>query len=513
MAAGRSPERVVMLGLDGLSQSFIDASLVQESMPNLQTLLRDSALGALKSTFPPYTAPAWTSITTGVDPGRHGVFGFTDVNGRPIADPQVAAPRVWDYVGRAGGRSIVVNIPITYPARPMEGILVAGMPAPSGASFAWPQQLSEELRSTGYVVDVAVREGAKESLRTMEALRRMTEIRGRTVARLAARETWDYFGVVFVLPDRIGHPWWKHIVPGSSHYETRAAERVRRHARGPLRALDDAIGGLLGALPSGTAVIVCSDHGFGPLRAEVFVDVALARAGLAPLPAGRFGHRLASRLGRSHLGRMAPERLRRAMRDRLATAGDGSEERAAWAAPSYESGVRLRDPGDESLAARAVEVLEGLTEPGGSPVMRSVLRREDVYHGPHVEAAPHLVCEPLDESVDIHDGLHAPDPWVSRESLTWGTHTSQGIVALSGAQAQEGLAGHAPDIAVTSLSLLGLRVEGLDGSSLVEPQSLPPSEPVMAGSDHAGRSQGGPAYSPDQEEEVLEHLRGLGYVD
>src|SRR5687768_2072329 len=71
-------QRVLMLGLDGLSAAFLRSPLVESTMPNLLGLLRDSSVGSLRSTVPPYTAPGWTSITTGMHPDRHGVFSFTD---------------------------------------------------------------------------------------------------------------------------------------------------------------------------------------------------------------------------------------------------------------------------------------------------------------------------------------------------------------------------------------------------------------------------------------------------
>jgi hypothetical protein len=121
------------------------------------------------------------------------------------------------------------------------------------------------------------------------------------------------------------------------------------------------------------------------------------------------------------------------------------------------------------------------------------------------------MCEMVDESVGLHNGQHAVTPWVSREDLPWGTHASEGIVAVTGAHASD-IEGKAADIAPTILALLGLEVEDLDGRSLVPP---PPDATRVSGgpAQSAQRVTDEDVYTPDQEAAVLEQLRGLGYVD
>jgi predicted AlkP superfamily phosphohydrolase/phosphomutase len=495
-----SSRPVLLLGLDGLGQEFIDAPLMTAAAPNLIALLRDGGLAPLRSTFPPYTAPAWTSITTGVGPGRHGVFGFTDRDGHAVSDASVAAPRLWDYVGQAGGRSVVLNMPITHPARVIDGVMVSGMPVPRGSAYTAPTTLAAELERDGYVVDVAVREDGQDGPGTLRRLQAMTEARGRVAVRLATTETWDLLVVVFVLPDRLGHPWWKYLVPGDALYDTGAAVRIREAAHKCLVALDRAVAELVAALPPGAAVVACSDHGFGSLRADLFFDVALSAAGLIDAAPARAG--ALARLGRSALGQRLPSPVRRLGR---AAAGGAPEEAAAVrTATPYECGVRVNDG---AIADRVVDLLLAQRDPDGAPLVASVHRRDDFYVGPYVGRAPELLVELADESVDLHDGQHAAKAWVSRAGVPWGTHRAEGIVAVQGAPMTMTATGEAQDVAPTVLDLLGLDVEGLDGCSLtggagdhrmVQAGVAPVSETV---------------YSAEEENAVLEHLRGLGYVD
>lgn len=500
-------KRVLLLGIDGLSTSFMRAPVVSDNMPILRSLLETSASGPLRSTFPPYTGPAWTSITTGVGPGRHGVFGFTDHAGRPCSDRTVSAPRLWDYVGAAGGRSIVVNMPMTHPVRPIEGVLVSGMPAPS-SDFTFPPEVASELQSREYIVDIAVAEGGREASSTLHSLGEMTRRRGEVAAWLARSQPWDLYAIVFVLPDRLGHPWWKQLVPGDGLYESRRAERVRRGAQGALVALDEAIGTLLGTLPQDTAIVLCSDHGFGPLHADVFFDLVLAEAGLAPASSQSGIHRALTRAGRSRPAQLAPRALHRWARGKVAGRNE-PEGRRAWTTPLYESGVRLADSSDVELRQIVMELLTDLRTPDGRQAVKSVTRRGDLYRGSRTDEAADLLCEMVEETVGLHDGMHATTPWVSRDHLPWGTHASEGVVAISGVPTSGELNGTAPDIAPTVLGLLGLEAEDLDGRSLVPLE--PNLTPVSAGS--RSTAEGEKAYTADQEAAVIEQLRSLGYVE
>jgi predicted AlkP superfamily phosphohydrolase/phosphomutase len=484
-----------MLGLDGLSPAFLDSPVVSSSMPNLRALLAGSAVGTLRSTLPPYTAPAWTTITTGMTPAAHGVFGFTDRDDRPVTADRVALPRVWDHVGSAGGRSVVVNVPLTHPPHAIDGVLVSGMPAPPGAAFAVPPEVGAELEAHGYVVDVPVREGARERRGALDRLRSMTEARSRAIALLADREPWDLLAAVFVLPDRLGHPWWKLLVPGHPLYDSRRGERFRRAASPALRALDDAIGELLASLPARTGIVVCSDHGFGPLSAEVFVDLELARAGLIDARPPGIVRRTASAVGRSRPGTLLPDAIRRRGARAVSTPAGA---RRAWTGRPYESGIWLADPADVDLRERVSGLLRGLRDPSGGPVVRTVV------DGAGTDA-PDLLCEMASPSVDLHDGLHAGRSWVSRERVAWGTHTPKGVIAIAGAAGE--LEGDAADVTPTVLAMMGLRPQGLDGRSLVP--ALEGARVVAA----EPRTHGSAGYTREEEGAVLDHLRALGYVD
>src|SRR5918992_2204040 len=124
--------RVVVVGLDGVPASYLSERMEAGAMPALAELLGQGRLMAMESSVPPVSSVAWASLTTGVNPGRHGIYGFTEL--RPGTydlrfpnDTSILVPRVWDRLADEGLRSVVLNVPGTYPARaPAGSLLVSG---------------------------------------------------------------------------------------------------------------------------------------------------------------------------------------------------------------------------------------------------------------------------------------------------------------------------------------------------------------------------------------------------
>ena len=113
---------VAMIGLDGFYWNLIYKLCENNSMPFLCSMLKKAYKAVLKSTVTPYTPAAWTSISTGVSPCKHGVFGFFRVNrtssGFEITHNtynSVKYPRIWEMVSLFGLKSFVVNFPFLYP--------------------------------------------------------------------------------------------------------------------------------------------------------------------------------------------------------------------------------------------------------------------------------------------------------------------------------------------------------------------------------------------------------------
>ena len=142
--------KVAILGLDSAAPALLEKW--GDQLPNLSRLMSSGASGQLRTTHPPITVPAWTSMTSSMDPGQLGFYGFRNRKDHSYEAYQFATsglvkvPRLWDLVGEAGKRSVVLGVPQTYPPKPFEGEMVTCFLTPNtDARYTHPASLKEEV--------------------------------------------------------------------------------------------------------------------------------------------------------------------------------------------------------------------------------------------------------------------------------------------------------------------------------------------------------------------------------
>ncbi len=129
--------RITIVGVDGADYSVLLPLIRAGRLPAFARFFEDGTALVCRSvrdaTGEIASPVVWTSIATGCAPERHGVDGWDNavsVNRR--------VPALWNVVGAAGGRSIVLNVPGTYPPDPVRGLLVSGMPLPESVLAQGP---------------------------------------------------------------------------------------------------------------------------------------------------------------------------------------------------------------------------------------------------------------------------------------------------------------------------------------------------------------------------------------
>ena len=70
--------KVMIVGLDAATWDLAKPWVAEGHMPNLARLMSEGTSGKFQSVLPPITPPAWTSFTTGKNPGKHGIFHFME---------------------------------------------------------------------------------------------------------------------------------------------------------------------------------------------------------------------------------------------------------------------------------------------------------------------------------------------------------------------------------------------------------------------------------------------------
>jgi predicted AlkP superfamily phosphohydrolase/phosphomutase len=551
--------RTLIIGLDGATFDLLGPMIQAGDLPTLSGLMSRGAHGRLHTRFNSNSAAAWSSMVTGYNPGRHGIYHFSRALQHSDAgtgwSPVTARDRqeapFWRLLSAAGQRVSVINVPITYPADPINGVMLAGMDTPSlnSPGFSHPAGLLEELRAHGiaYTIDVPNLGPASRRNPTElpESVARMIDARGRTMIHFMRSRPWDAFMAVFVATDRVQHYYWPRELSNAGGADWAPIRNVYRQ-------IDQYIAQALALVDEDTTVIVVSDHGFGrSLPAKRGLNLLFGELGLL-----RFRQRPVSVRGRmlKKLLQSGRQLLPFSVQDRLARRMPGLHLRAVnelshslidWTGTKvYASpqggrvwlNVEGRRPDGvvplsdyESLRERVLEIVGALTDPAtGRRVVREVHRREDVFHGPHVDQAPDLVVEwefdALDDALAYSDNgrpiVVRPEKANRRGNRWRGSHRPQGIFIACGGPVRSGaLLDDATiyDIVPTVLYLQGQAIpDDMDGkvlAAMFTEQHLR-SHPVV------GCGPASPAVEPraegldENEERAIEaRLRDLGYLE
>jgi predicted AlkP superfamily phosphohydrolase/phosphomutase len=71
-------KRTIVLGIDGMDPAFLERHWAD--LPNMRSLRDGGTFQRLATTTPPQSPVAWSTFSTGLDPGGHGVFDFVHRN-------------------------------------------------------------------------------------------------------------------------------------------------------------------------------------------------------------------------------------------------------------------------------------------------------------------------------------------------------------------------------------------------------------------------------------------------
>lgn len=439
-----SAPRVFVLGLDGVPWTYLKAEISKGRLPGLQSLFATGTLAQLHSSVPAVSSTAWTSFATGHDPGGHGIYGFMDC--RPDSHEyyfpnatHVRVPALWDVIGAAGKRSVIVNVPGTYPARAIPGSLISGFVAPSLERSVYPPALLGRLQAMKYRIDIdgpAVR----GSLELLEAdLFATFATRKQAIQDLLAEDDWDLFVAVITETDRLYHFWWNAMVAG----DPRVVDVFHRfHAE-----VDRFAAWLAEALPSNTHLLTLSDHGFTTENVDVFTNAWLQEQGYlqfdTPTPKG-LGHiKATSTVYSLDPGRFYVNRA-------------GCRPRGSVAAGDVAQVVE-----------RLIGDLAQLREPhSGELAYSALLRRDDAFHGEATDQGPDVVLT-LRPGYELKGATSSATVFRPPGPGLGGMHTHDDahlFVPVSSVRPGP-LALH--DVAPTIVELLELDHEGFFGTSVL----------------------------------------------
>ncbi len=535
-------QRTLVIGLDGATFKVIDRLIADGRMPVLERVAAGGVRGTLESTIITNSFPAWTTCTTGVNPGKHGIFyallrDRTRYGMKLMNSSDVKARRLWHLLNEAGLTTGVVNVPGTYPPQPLDGFMITDMLTPSLESrLTEPDALKAEMleRIGDYIIDVPIGLGGKYYVR--ERLHRSIDLREELSLWLLDQYDPDFFMCIFTELDRCQHRFWNDSDPEHPLYET--DNPWRGVVDEIYERCDRAVGRILDHVGPDVRVFIVSDHGFAGYKKNVLINHWLIEQGLLTLKPAPAGPSLVDR---------AIGRVRRALRP-TEPPKDGATYESKWTNVTnsendyldrvdwsrtkvyfaQHGGLRInlanREPHGIVTDAEYLDVVDQIRREivklrfpdTGEQIFETVVTKEDAFSGPFLEDAPDVLIDGsrrsrLRMSVMPGHGLFVDAVHAGHDEL--------GIFYATGPGVRQGTkveGARLLDVTPTLLYQYGLPLtEDMDGRVLEE---------VFTDEFRAGRTierrgtsvlgeRSEDVFSDDEREELEGRLRDLGYIN
>lgn len=538
--------RLFIVGIDGATFDLIHPWIGEGHLPNLERLMQGGVSGTLSSTLPPVTSPAWPTFMTGCNPGKHGVFDFIQPSGADfqlVNATKIKQPTLWQRLSNAGYRVGVLNVPVTYPPQPLNGFMISGILSPKNGRISYPEDLinrhGDGLGDYRVAPNVQYKTGIEAEF--IDDIYELIRSHGDWALRLMEREPCDVFMVHFIALDIMMHALWRFMDHQHPRFEQSPFENAIRDG---YKMVDEYVGRLVNQLPDDASVVVMSDHGFGPLKSIVNLNIFLLEKGLLKLRRDPFTrikaaafkrglspaivYRWVERLGLQNLATRVSKNTRNQMVAKFLSFDNVDWSRTVAYSMGHVGQVYLNVAGREpegiisesdysEQRGAVIESLQDLRDDEDRPLVSRIILREETYHGPYTRYGPdiHLV---LDDYNVIAFPLFATDGNIITQQIRGdsGCHRREGILIIEGPGIMSGSVlaeADIVDLAPTILHMLGEAVpRTMDGQVLQEIFQSPSEVSFIEEEHEAGDLVDDKALTADEEAQIEERLRSLGYL-
>lgn len=536
-------DRMLIIGLDGATFDVLDPFMAAGRMPNLKRFIDGGVSGILHSTRPPITPAAWTTFMTGKGPGRHGIIDFEKYDPREHqlsfnSTYEIREKTLWELLSEKGLKVGSVNVPMTYPPRPVNGFMISGFETPSiDADFTWPRELKQEIlrvipnynyRTNWKRRAIGGVDLVKENL---DYISGSFEQGWQLTQHCGDKYGWDVLMVVFKLVDNLQHKAWKYLDSRFNHRYPREAEMAAKC----FADLDIVLGKLFAfAEQNGATVMMMSDHGHGSLDGKAQPNLLLRDWGFLKLrsPLEQVGQRVQHWMHRLTKGKATRfEQGSRSIERDLAVDWDRTKACVMHAGIYGFLYINLegRSPVGIVKESEYDKIRDEITERLLQVTATDPYTGETIKVFPEVYKTEELYGCRRENLPDLPDLLLSPRPGLAvirkirgskivrwcDESRLEGTHRDEGIMAFGGPNVRSGvkMEGNIVDMTPTALAALGLRVPGdMEGRVLrdvfvTEPtvEREPPVKKALEA--HAE------VYSDAEKAVLQKRLSELGYLE
>lgn len=563
--------KVFVIGIDGAPFHLIESWAKADELPTLKMLMKKGASGVLQSSIPPTSLTAWASLMTGKNPGKHGILDFTLFKGdwhsiRPANANDIYGTTIWEILSYYDKRVGVINVPMTYPPRRVNGFLISGFPLPNKClNYTYPPELALELHRHAWLLSDIAAQAYYENLfpSFLKGLYSRLENRANAAVYLMDKYEWDFFMVHFLETDKVQHEFWEYMERKSRGKKDPLTEKYGDAVLRLFQKVDEIIDKLINKLDEDTVVMIISDHGFGLSRHLVYMNNWLRREGFMHLKKGVTVSlkRLLFQMGLTPCNflKLIPKSVRGNIQDWINKKYYlEREEHAYWnlnnlvtsllgnvlltfndvdwsMTKAYcigNSGLghiyintNMRDKIYEKTRDNIIIRLKEFKDPWtGKPIIDKIYKKEEIYFGENLDRAADLIVLFREfDYTDISPPFFISNTVVEKHFFSRGmsSHNMEGLVILYGRNVKQGKCLKnlsIVDITPTILYIMGIPIpKDMDGQVIEECfiERFRRNHPIRYSEDSEQKWKPCVKKSPlstEEEEKILKRLRKMGYI-
>ncbi|HUU06233.1 MAG TPA: alkaline phosphatase family protein [Patescibacteria group bacterium] len=361
-------KKLLIIGLDGVSHEMLTGNGQPSLLPALNKFFATSTV-KMSVSIPEISAVSWSSFMTGTQAGNHGIFGFVDLvpgtyQYRFPNFSDLKATTFFDELGLKDKRSVIINLPATYPARPIPGVMISGFVALDLEKAVFPSSYIPILKQMGYQIDVDAGKGRDKKAEFLADLHCALKIRKQIADILWEKEKWDVFMFTVTETDRLQHFLYDAYSDSRHPY--------KREFNGLYHEVDQIAAAFLqrAAAAGNIEIVALSDHGFAPIKSEVYLNPILKKYGYFSLEKAET-RSLASISPQARAFALDPSRIYIHQKDKY-----------------FKGGVAKSDV--QKVGDDLKQLFENY-EINGEKIIRKAYFKEELYSGAQMAAAPDLV--------------------------------------------------------------------------------------------------------------------------
>ena len=556
---------ILIIGIDGGTWDILKPAINEGFMPNLKSIIEKDSHGTLKSVIPAITPAAWSSFQTGKNPGHNGVYDFqqwiTNTLSSKVVNSTNITNTIWELASNAGKKVGVLNVPMTYPPKIINGNMVTGLLTPNlSSSFTFPAEFKQQLFEK--IPDYQILNFESSFIKLSEIdledfLEKMImNLEHRLKAckfMLQEQNCCDLFMVHFQASDVVQHVLWGYMLPEHPLFDKDKQQTIYKNFYNKLDvAIQESIDAFQANCNKEHSTFIISDHGFQSNYHHFNLTSWLAENDFVSQEYVNFHTKqrllknnkdtqkknspstivkLAKKIG---IGKLASKFLSKESVKQLEIKTnlkkekyDYQNDKVKFLHSCREGFIFILEQDPEKKQTIIDDIINKLSKvkdpKTGKIIAQNIFKANEIYKGDNIALMPDITIVPIENWTYVNMPEN-PDFIIDvdfESTLHIGTHSPDGIIAIHGPHVtnSEIIDAEIIDIAPTIAWLLNIDTNiEFDGKILKSYwdshfiASLDSADKTVANIDSNGSKGNTSNYSKQESEDVEARLKDLGYL-